>query len=574
MRMIIFALLLAISYAQTVTWNEVRENKNCYEGQGATQNLDFLGYGYNIDSCKTACEEDDTCDCITFSSTRCWLRRGCDLGQCKYQAGVQSASGNRNNAAPAGVVYKVSNRDETTWRPNVPYVRVYSDSACTEEVEATFEEHSGSLNGNTDGSKAFDGDAATSWRPQCPSCGAIGCVCTVGEAWVTFSTSDDVKCVQAAGLGQGAGGGRTWNGGIKVEMQNEDGTWSMVMESTYGNEALIQDPVDCVLSEWSPGACSQTCGSGLSQSSRTIITYPAYGGTPCEHLEETVACNTEPCPADFTWEKIVCTNGLGTNCNLGNDKNVRATWPECSSCISLLRCPGCVDNCNNDNPWGRCWRTSLHQAKEICENHDDCTGITRDNGGYEPRSGSVDDATAHVAAHEMYVKVPNPIDCEVGEWVPSGDCSVTCGGGFVENTRPIITAPARGGMECPSLVQVVSCNPQVCPPTFEWETITCTNGPGTNCNLSNDRDERATWSECAECTALPGCRGCVNNCQNGNVWQRCWRTTLNEAKEICENHDGCTGITRDNGGYEPRSGSVETARVHPAAHELYVKHRN
>jgi len=155
----------------------------------------------------------------------------------------------------------------------------------------------------------------------------------------------------------------------------------------------------------------------------------------------------------------------------------------------------------------------LEEAKAICENHDECTGITLDNGGYEPRSGSVEDATVHVAAHELFVKVP----------------------------------------------------------AFTWTKTVCTNGSGTKCNLRNDKDVRAAWSECDTCSPLSKCQECVSNCNNGNGWKRCWRTTLEEAKAICENHDECTGITLDNGGYEPRSGSVEDATVHVAAHELYVK---
>ena len=53
---------------------------------------------------------------------------------------------------------------------------------------------------------------------------------------MTFSTEGDIKCVLADGLGQGAGGGTTWNGGIKVEVQ-DSGLWTTVFESTSGNKA-------------------------------------------------------------------------------------------------------------------------------------------------------------------------------------------------------------------------------------------------------------------------------------------------------------------------------------------------
>jgi len=157
-----------------------------------------------------------------------------------YSDGLPSKGAEDCSTKCFGMAYKVSNRGETTWRPAVSSVRVYSDSACKREIQAIFNEHSGSNNGN-DGSKAFDDDAATSWRPQCPSCGDIGCVCTSGEAWLTFSAWDKVKCVEAVGLGKGSGHGRSWNGGITVESKNPDGSWTMIMESTSGDKAFKPD---------------------------------------------------------------------------------------------------------------------------------------------------------------------------------------------------------------------------------------------------------------------------------------------------------------------------------------------
>jgi len=253
---------------------------------------------------------------------------------------------------------------------------------------------------------------------------------------------------------------------------------------------------------------------------------------------------------------------------------VRSTWPECDTCTALSGCSGCVINCNNNNnAWGRCWRTDLNQAKEICEKYEECTGITRDNGGYEPRTGAVDAATQHAAAHRLYIKTMEEIpvvDCVVSDWTTVGECSKACGGGVVEQTRTIVTPFSGGGAECPPLSQMVDCNIDPCP--IVWEERICTGGPATHCNIGNDNAVRSTWPECDTCTALSGCSGCVINCNNNNnAWGRCWRTDLNQAKEICEKYEECTGITRDNGGFEPRTGAINAATQHPAAHRLYIK---
>jgi len=273
---------------------------------------------------------------------------------------------------------------------------------------------------------------------------------------------------------------------------------------------------------------------------------------------------------EFTWDTVMCTNGPGTHCSLTNDASIRSTWPECATCSAWSQCGGCVTNCQGTNAWGRCWRTNLDEAKAICEKYDACIGITKDNGGYEPRTGLVENANP--SGHELYIKIANPVDCVVSDWTQSGECSETCGTGSVEQTRTIITHPEHGGQECPHLTEITTCNPEPCPPVITWEERICTGGSATHCNIGNDNFVRSTWPECDTCTALSGCSGCVINCNNNNnAWGRCWRTDLNQAKEICEKYSECTGITRDNGGFEPRTGAINAATQHPAAHRLYIK---
>lgn len=58
------------------------------------------------------------------------------------------------------------------------------------------------------------------------------------------------------------------------------------------------DPVDCVISEWTPwGNCSAKCGTGKRQRSRQIEVFPRNGGRSCpEHLVQELRCNLRPCP--------------------------------------------------------------------------------------------------------------------------------------------------------------------------------------------------------------------------------------------------------------------------------------
>ena len=65
-------------------------------------------------------------------------------------------------------------------------------------------------------------------------------------------------------------------------------------------------PVDGGLTEWSEfGACDKTCGGGVQKRTRTCSNpAPANGGKNCDGLlEETRACNSDPCPNDASQEK-------------------------------------------------------------------------------------------------------------------------------------------------------------------------------------------------------------------------------------------------------------------------------
>ena len=113
-------------------------------------------------------------------------------------------------------------------------ITVFSDQRCTNEIDVTYVDESGHR-GERDGSTAFDDDTNTSWRPQCYPCNAT-------VAWVSFSTSKKARCVHASNLGFKSGT-YGWNGGILVELQNSDNSWTTVIESDGGNSAVVEEGI-------------------------------------------------------------------------------------------------------------------------------------------------------------------------------------------------------------------------------------------------------------------------------------------------------------------------------------------
>jgi hypothetical protein len=83
---------------------------------------------------------------------------------------------------------------------------------------------------------------------------------------------------------------------------------------------------------------------------------------------------------------------------------------------------------------------------------------------------------------------PVPVDCVLGNFVNTGDCSKTCGGGLQEQAKhQVLVATDFDGKECDTeLSRVVSCNEQACP-------VDCVVGKWTNdgvCDKVRTRDVR------------------------------------------------------------------------------------
>jgi hypothetical protein len=83
------------------------------------------------------------------------------------------------------------------------------------------------------------------------------------------------------------------------------------------------NPVDCVLSEWSEwSACDQECGGGWQTRTRTVVTPASCGGAACDPtFLEAKGCNPDPCDeqcnADLMSDPANC-GACGISCADGD----------------------------------------------------------------------------------------------------------------------------------------------------------------------------------------------------------------------------------------------------------------
>ncbi|CAK0839450.1 unnamed protein product [Prorocentrum cordatum] len=145
------------------------------------------------------------------------------------------------------VVLRIANAGFTGWRPNVAEVKFYSDQLCTKRVTRERLHNSSGWN-HAPGQKkytpdlAIDGSEAAQshWRPQCSSC-------QPDEAWIEFAfkPSTVIQCIEANNLGKGSGGGKHWDGGIRVynvtDQIYRDGARQVVVGYAEGNTFILEE---------------------------------------------------------------------------------------------------------------------------------------------------------------------------------------------------------------------------------------------------------------------------------------------------------------------------------------------
>ena len=281
---------------------------------------------------------------------------------------------------------------------------------------------------------------------------------------------------------------------------------------------LSNAKVDCVASGWAAwGACSATCNGGTQQRTATIATPSAFGGTPCP-APQTQACNTGGCPRDCVvaawgaWDACSSTCGGGTQSRQRSVDTAAANGGgACSSNLAETQscnqgsCPNVVVACVVTAwlPWGACGAQ--------CSAVDGGDGVTTMK--QRVRQVTTPAANGGQACPALAESTPCntqrcPVPCSVSAWGSWGACAVTCGGGWRNRTRTVVTAAAHAGSACPALNDGLRCAVAACVTACQvsaWEpTTSCmatcgdgfrikhrtvatqTNGNGTACGALHE----------------------------------------------------------------------------------------
>ena len=275
-------------------------------------------------------------------------------------------------------------------------------------------------------------------------------------------------------------------------------------------------PVSCALSAWgSFGACSTTCGGGVSKRSRVALVLPKHGGKPCDALVDVRSCQTFPCPVHCEVSDFSAWSSCSVSCGGGFSRRTRAVQISASHggepCPALMDVRACgTKSCPVDcvlsawTAWGACsltCGTGVQQRKRstvVAAAHGGkaCPALKHSRrcatwgcpvncalhswgewsacskscaGGTRSRARAIAQTAAHggkacsvLAEHEKCETGNCPVHCAVTPYTAWGSCSHSCGGGTRFRVRRIQRHAADGGYKCPSLRDTQECNNAKC----------------------------------------------------------------------------------------------------------------
>eukprot|EP00931_Biecheleriopsis_adriatica_P047950 TRINITY_DN27682_c0_g2_i1.p1 TRINITY_DN27682_c0_g2~~TRINITY_DN27682_c0_g2_i1.p1 ORF type:complete len:1370 (-),score=205.40 TRINITY_DN27682_c0_g2_i1:43-4152(-) len=271
-------------------------------------------------------------------------------------------------------------------------------------------------------------------------------------------------------------------------------------ETTQKNACnLARCPVDCKLSDWSVWSdCSSTCGPGVSERTRKIVTKPIYGGKVCfsdTYANETYEkkyCSKDTCPVDCMWADWQNWRSCSTTCSTGNSARIRLVKTPMQHGGKMCEGGSTQDReCNEGfcpvhcewNDWSDWEECSVSCASGV-QSKKRTVKVQADFGGIQ--------CTGQATKSQECKVVECPIHCKWGDWSAWGSCSSSCGNSTQSRTRSKDIEATFAGRECegpPKEIRDCDGVP-VCPVDCEWEVWTEWTLCSTTCDAGVARRSR------------------------------------------------------------------------------------
>ena len=180
-------------------------------------------------------------------------------------------------------------------------------------------------------------------------------------------------------------------------------------------------PVNCVVSEWqNQGTCSKICGPGKQTQIRTVLIPESNGGATCPSLTQEIDCNIRTCnPVDCVvsdWSPYTDSTCTSTNKYLTRSRTIITSPQDYGEACPSLKDNG--DQCNESNVQAICgFTTSM-----------DTSRCSLDRNGAASGNKSLEYSSTVRGCNKPPVRTPCTMD-DVSAYTPSGNAMAGGGQG-------------------------------------------------------------------------------------------------------------------------------------------------
>lgn len=204
-------------------------------------------------------------------------------------------------------------------------------------------------------------------------------------------------------------------------------------------------PIHCAFSNWDGwSTCSHTCGGGKSTRSRQVAVQAENNGAECQGaFSEETDCNVSPCPIDGVWEDWSGWSECSELCGPGFSERTRSAAVEPANGGIPLIGPGIESKECEVKPCPVECVMSAWTESHPCDVS--CGGGRKQEQRYvtrSPKHGGDVCPTNDMRWVECNT-APCPVNCEATFWKKT-ECTKSCGGGTVIRERTITQSPCTG----------------------------------------------------------------------------------------------------------------------------------
>ncbi|XP_066935500.1 protocadherin Fat 4-like isoform X3 [Clytia hemisphaerica] len=286
----------------------------------------------------------------------------------------------------------------------------------------------------------------TSTKPCVGGCCARDCTFS---SWTSWS-----KCSAAQGV-------CTTNGGSQSRARSivKRATCGGKCGSTSDTKRCTVQPITCKLSSWgswsSCRANNGRCGQGSRTRTRNVVTSPVCSAA-CGKTSEQGSCMHSCCPVNCVYNSWGSWTGCSNQCGQGMQQRTRTIKSQAScngvACQdsqkkSTKMCTQYIDvDCllSTWSAWSQCTNGCGKGTQRRTRK------VTRPNKCRGQKCGTLTEQKTCYSYRER-------TNCVVSQWSAFGQCSEKCGQGVKYRQRSIATNAACGGNACPALRESSTC---------------------------------------------------------------------------------------------------------------------